>query len=166
MEIRLDLAALALAGDQAGEAAVLARQAAAWYQKRGIPGGESQALSILAESLLRQGLRKEAQAMAAQARVRLDASEDRELRVTVGVQLGKIEAGTGNAAEALRQLRRAVADAASFGLAAAGLEARLALGEVQRGAGDPAAGVTLAAVREEAGTRGFKRLALAAKQGT
>jgi DNA-binding winged helix-turn-helix (wHTH) protein/tetratricopeptide (TPR) repeat protein len=167
MEIRLDLAALALAGGRAGEAAALARQAAAWYQKRGIPGGESQALSVLAESLMRQGLRREAQATAAQARVRLDASEDRELRVTVGVRLGKIEAGTGNAAEALRQLQRTVADAASFGLAAAGLEARLALGEVQRGAGDPAAGATLAAVRKEAETRGFKRLALAAeKKGT
>ena len=139
MEIRLDLAALALAGDQVGEAAVLARQAAAWYQQRGIPGGESEALSVLAESLLRQGLRREAQATAARARVRLDASEDRELRICVSVRLGKIEAGTGNAAEALRQLPRAVADAASFGLVTAGLEARLALGEVQRGAGDPAA---------------------------
>ena len=129
--------------------------------------GESQALSVLAESLLRQGLRREAQATAARARVRLDASEDRELRVAVGVRLGRIEAVTGNAAEALRQLQRAVADAASFGFAAAGLEARLALGEVQRGASDPAAGATLAAVRKEAETRGFKRLALAAeKQGT
>lgn len=162
MEIRLDLAALALAGNQASEAAALARQAVAWYQKRGIPGGESQALGILAESLLRQGLRREAQATAAQARARLDASEDRELRITVGVRLGKIEAVTGNTAEALRQLRRAAADAASCGFAAAGLEARLALGEVQRGAGDPAAGATLAAVRKEAETRGFKRLALAA----
>jgi DNA-binding winged helix-turn-helix (wHTH) protein/tetratricopeptide (TPR) repeat protein len=167
MEIRLDLAALALAGNQAGEAAALARQAAAWYQQRGIPGGESQALSALAESQLRQGLRGEAQATAARARVRLDASEDRELRITVGVRLGKIEAGTGSAAEALRQLQRAVADAASFGLAAAGLDARLALGEVQRGAGDPAGGATLAAVRKEAETRGFKRLALLAeKPGT
>lgn len=168
MEIRLDLAALALAGGHAAEAGVLARQTAAWCQARGIPGGESQALSVLAESLLRQGLRKEAQARAAQASARLDATEDRELRVAVGVQLGRIEADTGNTAEALRQLRRAVADAASFGLVAAGLEARLALGEVQRRAGDPAAGATLAAVRKEAEARGFKRLALAAaeKPGT
>ncbi len=162
MEIRLDLAALALAEGQTGGAATLARQAAAWYQKRGIPGGESEALSVLAESLLRQGLRKDASVTAEQARTRLEVSEDRELRVTVGVRLGRIEAATGSAPEALRQLRRAVADAAGFGLAAAGLEARLALGEVQRGAGDPAAGATLAAVRKEAGTRGFKRLAQSA----
>ena len=45
----------------------------------------------------------------------------------------------GDPGEALRQLRRAVEEAAGLGFVTAGLEARLALGEVQRGAGDPAA---------------------------
>lgn len=162
MEVRLDLAALALAGNQASEASQLARQAAAWYQDHGIPGGEAQAFSLLAEALLRQGLSKEALAAADQARRRLDTSEDRELRIAVGVRLGRIQAATGHSSEALRQLRRAADEAAGLGLAAAALEARLALGEAQRGAGDPAAGATLAAVRKEAETRGFKRLALAA----
>ncbi|PYQ66626.1 MAG: hypothetical protein DMF53_03240 [Acidobacteria bacterium] len=162
MEIRLDLAVLALAGDQASEASLLARQAAAWYREHGIPGGEAQALSLLAEAQLRQGLAKEALAAAEQARGRLDTSEDRELRIVVGVRLGRIQAATGHTAEALRQLRRAADEAAALGLTAAALEARLALGEVQRGAGDPAAGATLAAVRKEAETRGFKRVALAA----
>jgi DNA-binding winged helix-turn-helix (wHTH) protein/tetratricopeptide (TPR) repeat protein/TolB-like protein len=162
MEVRLDLAALALAGNQTSEAILLARQAADWDRSRGIPGGEAQALSLLAESLLRQGNRKEALAAADQARDRLDTSEDRELRISVGVRLGRIQAATGHAAEALRQLRRAADEAAGLGLAAAALEARLALGEAQRGAGDPGAGATLAAVRKEAETRGFKRVALAA----
>ena len=40
---------------------------------------------------------------------------------------------------------------------------RRALGEIQRPAGDPGgAAATLAAVRKEAETRGFKRLAMAA----
>ena len=162
MEIRLDLAVLALARNQASEASLLARQAATWYQAHGIPGGEAQALSLLAEAQLRQGLSKEALAAAEQARGRLDTSEDRELRITVGVRLGRIQAATGHAAEALRQLRRAADEAAALGLAAVALEARLALGEAQRGAGDPGAGATLAAVRKEAETRGFKRVALAA----
>ncbi len=162
MEIRLDLAALALAGNKAGEASDLARQAASWYQARGVPGGEAMALSLLAEALLRQGSRKEALAAAEQARGRLDANEDRELRIAVGVRLGRVQAATGHAAEALRQLRRAADDAEKLGLATAALEARLALGETQRSAGDPAAGATLAAVRKEAEARGFKRLALAA----
>ena len=162
MEIRLDLAVLALAGNQAAEAAQLARQAAAWYRQHGIPGGEAQALSLLAEAQLRQGLAKEALAAAEQARGRLDTSEDRELRVVVGVRLARFLAATGHTAEALRQLRRVAGEAAALGLTAASLEARLALGEAQRGAGDPAAGATLAAVRKEAETRGFKRVALAA----
>ena len=79
-----------------------------------------------------------------------------------GGRLGRIQAATGHAAEALRQLRRAADEASALGLAAVALEARLALGEAQRGAGDPGAGATLAAVRKEAETRGFKRVALAA----
>jgi hypothetical protein len=76
--------------------------------------------------------------------------------------LGKIDAATGNVAAALRQIRRAAEDATGFTLVTASLEARLALGEVQRSAGDPAATATLAAVQKEAETRGFKRLAVAA----
>ncbi|HEY2293331.1 MAG TPA: tetratricopeptide repeat protein [Thermoanaerobaculia bacterium] len=162
MEIRLDLAGLALAENRASEASLLARRAATWYQQHGVPGGEAQALSLLAEAQLRQGLAKEALAAAEQARGRLDTSEDRELRIVVGVRLARFLAATGHTAEALRQLRRAADEAAALGLTAAALEARLALGEAQRGAGDPAAGATLAAVRKEAEARGFKRVALAA----
>ena len=161
-EIRLDLATLAFAGDQAGEAALLARQAAAWYRGRGLAGGEALAQSILAEALLRQGLRREALAAAERARARLETSEDRELRIITGVRLARLAAATGDPGEALRQLRHAVEEASGLGFAAAGLEARLALGEVQRRTGDPAAGATLAAVRKEAEARGFRRLALAA----
>jgi DNA-binding winged helix-turn-helix (wHTH) protein/tetratricopeptide (TPR) repeat protein len=164
-EIRLDLAELALAANQAAEAATLARQAAEWSRSHGVPDGEGRALALLAESLLRQGQRKEALAAAESARARLDASEDRELRVTVGVRLGKIDAATGNAATALRQLRRAAEDATALSLVTASLEARLALSEVQRDAKDPAAAATLEAVRKEAETRGFKRVALAAASG-
>ncbi len=165
MEIRLDLAELALTTGQAAEAAALARQAAAWSKDHGVPDGEARALSVLAEALLRQGERKEALSTADAARARLDVTEDREIRVALGIRLGRIAAATGNTAAALRQLRRAVDDAAGFGLTTAGLEARLALGEAQRGAGDPAAVATLEAVRKEAESRGFKRLAQAAADG-
>jgi tetratricopeptide (TPR) repeat protein len=161
-EIRLDLAGLALAGDRAGEAVALARQAAAWSRAHGLGGGEAVAQSILAEALFRQGMRREALAAAERARAQLETSEDRELRITVAVGLARLSAATGNPDEALRQLRHAAEEAATLGFVAAGLEARLALGDVQRNAGDPAAAATLAAVRKEAETRGFKRLATAA----
>lgn len=158
-EIRLDLAGLALAGKQAAEAAALARQAAAWYRDRNIAGGEALAQSILAEALLRQGMRQEALASAATARSRLEACEDREIRILAAARLARVGAATGNPGETLQPLRQAVAEAATLGFAAAGLEARLALGEIQRRAGDPAANATLAAFHKEAETRGFKRLA-------
>jgi DNA-binding winged helix-turn-helix (wHTH) protein/tetratricopeptide (TPR) repeat protein/TolB-like protein len=161
-EVRLDLAVLDLAEDQAGKAADLARQAAGWYHSREIAGGEAMAQAILAEALLRQGMRQEALVAAAAARARLETSEDREIRLAAGVRLARLAAATADPGEALRQLRRAVDEAAALGLTTAGLEARLALGEVQRGAGDPAAAATLAALRKEAEARGFKRLALAA----
>ena len=67
-EVRLDLAVLALAEEQPGKAADLARQAAGWYHSRQIAGGEGMAQAILAEALLRQGLRQEALVAAAASR--------------------------------------------------------------------------------------------------
>ncbi|HEY0512879.1 MAG TPA: tetratricopeptide repeat protein [Thermoanaerobaculia bacterium] len=164
-EIRLDLAALSLGADQAGEAAAMARQSAAWYHSRGVACGEALSQAILAEALLRQGMRQDASAAAATARARLETCEDRELRIGGAVRLARIEAATGDPAEALRQLRRVVEEAAGLGFTASGLEARLALAQVERSAGDPAAAAAFAAVRKEAETRGFKRLALAAGAG-
>ena len=165
MEIRLIMAAIALAGNQAGEAAVRARQAAAWYQQRA-SGGESEALSVLAESQMRQGLRGEAKATAAR-RASGSTPARTASSASPSVSVGKIEAGTGNAAEALRQLSGAVARRCEpFGLVAACLEARLALGEVQRGGRRSGDRHHLAAVRKDGRGRGFKRLGAGGKQGT
>lgn len=162
MEVRLDLAALALAADRPGDAATLARDASAWFRARRIAGGEVRSLSLLAEALLRSGPREEAYKAAAEARARLETSEDHELRATAAVSLARLAAAAGDREEAFRLLRQAAADAEKTGFAIAGLEARLALGEIQSGLGDPAAGATLAAVRKKAETLGFKRLAVSA----
>ncbi len=162
MEIRLDLAGLALAAGQPGEAALLAGEAAAWYRERGIPGGEAEALSLLAEALVRQGRKEKGRQAAAEARARVEACEDREVRVMVDLRLAQSEIALGQPQEAVELLRHATAEAARSGFIAAGLEARLALAELQRSLKDPAAEAALAAVRKEAKTRGFKRLAAAA----
>lgn len=162
MDVRLDLARLALARDRASEAALLARETAGWYHARGIPGGEIRSWSLLAEALLRQGLGHEAQKAAASARARLAASQDRELRATAAISLARFEAAAGNQQEAFRLLSAAAADAEKSGFAVAGLEVRLALGEIQQALGDARAGATLAAVRKDAEALGFKRLAIVA----
>ncbi|HEY7216163.1 MAG TPA: tetratricopeptide repeat protein [Thermoanaerobaculia bacterium] len=159
MELRLDLAGLALASGRPGEAAPLAGEAAAWYQRSGIPGGEAEALSLLAEALTRQGRKEEGRKAAVEARARVEECEDRAVRVMVGIRLARSEVALGEPREALELLRHATAEAARSGLAAAGLEARLGLAELQRSLNDPAAEAALAAVRKEARERGFKRLA-------
>jgi eukaryotic-like serine/threonine-protein kinase len=160
MEIRLDLAGLALAAGQPGEAALLAGEAAAWFRERGIPGGEAEALSLLAEALVRQGRREQGRKAAAEARATLEGEfEDRQVRVMVNIRLARSEVVLAEPQEAVELLRHATAEAARSGLIAAGLEARLALAELQRSLKDPAAEAALAAVRKEARARGFKRLA-------
>jgi DNA-binding winged helix-turn-helix (wHTH) protein/tetratricopeptide (TPR) repeat protein/TolB-like protein len=55
LEIRLELAHVALAEGHVEEAARTAREAAAWYGNKGVPGGQVRALSLLAEALAAEG---------------------------------------------------------------------------------------------------------------
>lgn len=161
-QVRLELASLALAGNRAGEAALLARESAIWFRARQMSGDEACALSVLAAALSRQGLDAPAREAAGQARARLAATEDRGIRLAVTIRLARLDAAGGKPEEAVQALRQASDEAMRLGLAATELEARLALGEVQRSLGDPMAGAILVAVRRDAEARGFKRLALQA----
>ncbi len=158
-EVRLDLARLELAAGRPADASRLAREVASWYRGRGMDGGEALALAVLSEALLAQGARAEASQAAREARSRLGESEDLKLRIEMAAPLARIDAAGGHAAEALRDLRRAIAEAERSGFIASGLEARLALAQIQRERRDPAGDVLLAAVRHDAETRGFRRLA-------
>lgn len=161
-EVRLDLATLALATDNPGQAALLARESAAWFDARKIPGGDARASAVLAEALAIQGQSTQARTAANRARASLDLTEDRVLSLALAVRLARLEALQGRKAEAVRELRRASEGAAALGLTGIGLEARLALGEVQRSLGDAAAAAILEEVRRDAEARGFKRLAFLA----
>ncbi|HET9213093.1 MAG TPA: hypothetical protein VFR03_21980, partial [Thermoanaerobaculia bacterium] len=55
LEVRLDLARVVLAEGNAEEAARTAREAAAWYGEKGVPGGQVKALSLLADALAAAG---------------------------------------------------------------------------------------------------------------
>jgi DNA-binding winged helix-turn-helix (wHTH) protein/tetratricopeptide (TPR) repeat protein/TolB-like protein len=158
-EIRVDLASLALESGQAGQAALRAREAAAWYRSRGIAGGEALALTVLGEALLAQGLRGDAIHAEAAARARLEASHDLELRLELAGSLARLAAAAGRTGEAVRDLRQAIQEAERLGLVLPALEARLALGQILRGMGDPAGAALLQEVRRNAGARGLKRLA-------
>lgn len=161
-EIHLDLASLAFAAGRFGEAALLARQAVGWFHSHGMAGHEARAQSILAESLSVQGLKTPAREAARQARLRLAETEDRPLALALSVRLARFDAAEGRKGEAAQALRQVSEEAMRMGLLTTGLEARLALGEIQRDLGDPEAGPLLASVRRDAEAHGFKRLALLA----
>lgn len=158
-EVRLDLATIALLQGDFNSSALLAREGAAWYRARNIPGGEARGLGILAECLVSQGQKPQAEEAARYARTRVAATEDRPLRLHLAVRLARLEAAAGHKAEAARELAETNNAATRMGILSAALEARLALGEVQRSLGDPRAAETLEAVRREAEALGFKRLA-------
>jgi eukaryotic-like serine/threonine-protein kinase len=77
MEIRLDLAKVAVATSHTDEAAALASEAEAWFRARGIRCRQSLASALLAEARVRQGRLREARAAAAVARERLADIKDR-----------------------------------------------------------------------------------------
>ncbi|HEX4964947.1 MAG TPA: tetratricopeptide repeat protein [Thermoanaerobaculia bacterium] len=158
-EIRLAFAELALASGHPADAAGLARKVASFYHQHKIDGREAAALALLGEALLDQGLRAEARQAGDEARARLGTSDDLELRLEIAPSLARLTAAGGHPAEALRDLREAIASAERIGLMEPALEARLALGQIQHGLGDPAAGAVLAAVRRDAETHGYRRLA-------
>ena len=161
--IRLDLARLDLATGRPVEAARRSREVAAWAAPRRAVILESEALAVTAEALLRQGDVAGARAAAGQVRARMGRSEDRELRVVLAPALARAETAAGDGPGALRRLRRAVGEAAQLGFVTSGLEARLALAELELRQGDPVkARSALEAVRRDAEARGLRRLAAAA----
>lgn len=166
--VRLDLARVAVSEGRFKEAGRLAGPVADWYGDRGMSDGEAEALSVLADALLRQGSLAEARRAAERARVLLAETADRELRVRAAARLARVEAaaaGLGELRRAAEELRRELAAAQESGLMAAALEARLALGEILLAAGDAAGGrAVLLQARKEAGGRGFSRLAREAGQ--
>jgi DNA-binding winged helix-turn-helix (wHTH) protein/tetratricopeptide (TPR) repeat protein len=156
---RLDLARVELAGGNVPAAVTAAREAAAWFGEHGMRGREAAALAVLAESHLRGGSLAAARQAANQARVQAEKSEDRQLRIAVVTRVARVDAASGNAAEALTALRGVIAEADKAGFVALGLEARLALGEVELAGGDRRGLETLGALRAEATKRGFELLA-------
>ncbi|HEX3129249.1 MAG TPA: tetratricopeptide repeat protein [Thermoanaerobaculia bacterium] len=158
-DLRLDLARLAVSEESFDEAGRLADEVASWCADREMIDGEVEALSLLADAYLRQGRLDDARHAAERARMLLGESADQELRVRAAARLARVDAAAGETGEAAGELWRELEAAQASGLAAAALEARLALGEVLLAAGDATGGrAALLEVRKEAEGRGFARL--------
>lgn len=160
---RLEMARLMLSADRSGEAAVLARDVAAWAAPRSSPWLEAQALAVMAEALLREGRTREAREAGERSRELVRATQDREIALLLTAPLARVDAATGDVDGAIGELNEAIAAAEQSGLVSAALEARLALGEIELRAerGEQ----TLAALRRDAQTYGFKDLVRRAGAG-
>lgn len=164
--VRLDLANLIRLTGNPKEAARLAAEVADWYGRRGMTGFRALALARQAQALLADGRRAPARAAAEQAEMYAEAGEDLDLRLAVATAVAPVRAATGDAAAALDLLHWAIQEAGRIGAVAAGLEARLELGLLQRQTGDlTSAMATLQAVQREAEARGFHWLAKRAAEG-
>jgi tetratricopeptide (TPR) repeat protein len=169
------LAELSLEAGDSGTAAALASQAAEGLRAGGLKDREALAVAVQASALLAQG-DVPGSRQAAERAVQLAAdSEIPFVRLRVAVLAGRVRAASGkpaDAAEALRSLETAAAEAAGAGLAGLRLEALLALGEIELGSGRTETGRgRLREVEQEARAKGYglmaskAQTALASAQG-
>ncbi|HEX4963418.1 MAG TPA: tetratricopeptide repeat protein [Thermoanaerobaculia bacterium] len=163
-EIRLDLVRLDLFAGQPAAAERQAREVAQWYGQRQLLRDQARALALLASALLGEGRSGPAGEAAVQAAALAQPSENPSLQIFVTTGAAPAAALTAPAA-ALDRLRGAALQADRLGLVTAALEARLALGSLEIGAGNTAAGrATLEEVRRAAESKGHKGLAQRAEQ--
>ena len=146
-------AAVAFAERKPAEAAALAADVVRKVSALRLPAQQARAEILLAESLLAQGERAKARASAGQAWSRVRDSQSRLLRMEVGTAYARVTGHT-------EVLPAIISEARSSGAYAPELEARLAQAEL---AHDPA---RLAAIRQEALSRGFRYLARRADESS
>jgi serine/threonine protein kinase/tetratricopeptide (TPR) repeat protein len=161
-ESHLALAGLAIETGDPAAAESTAREQVKTFQDSRTPDKQAVALGVLARALLAQGKAAEARQAADQAVALTEKTQDTTIRLAVIVDASRVRARSGNAgdvADAKRMLQAAVADATKEGLTGLGLEARLALGEIDIAGGDPTARSRVAALQRDAQQRGFALVA-------
>ena len=154
---RLELARLELFAGRPGEALKMAHDIAVWSAPRGFSWVEAEALCVVAEALLQEHRTAEAVKIGERIRKLVDTTQDRELILLTTGPLARIDAAAGEAEQAFRDLRLAIAEAERIGHVAAALEVRLALGEIE--ARERRGDQTLRDLQRDAEAYGFKQLA-------
>lgn len=158
-DVRLDLARLDFIQGKPADAARRAREAAEWFEQRGLTGGQSRALAVVSQALYASGRLAEARQAADQAHAISERSEDLLLQIQVVAAVAPVKAAAGERA-AMGHLRWAITEADRIGGLAIALEARLVLGSLELQHGNQAAArALLEEVRRTAEARGLKGVA-------
>jgi len=150
------LAGLSIEQGRPREAVAPLRAAAEVFRTEQATEKEGAAYSFLAGALLAQGRTAESVEVAGRARTLWTKGQNAHLRLSAAVMQARVRAANGSAVEALSGLVSALAEAAELGLVGAQLEARLAQGEIELGAGRAESGrARLATLEQEARAKGF-----------
>jgi serine/threonine protein kinase/tetratricopeptide (TPR) repeat protein len=154
------LASLSIEEGQPVEAMVPASAAAALFAEEEAMEKKAAAAAVLALALLAQRRTAEAWQAAAEATALAATGQNTHLRLAAALTIARVRAADGQTQEALASLETALAEAARLGLVGAQLEVRLALGEIELGAGEDRSGRSrLVALEQEARAQGFALVA-------
>jgi eukaryotic-like serine/threonine-protein kinase len=153
-QMNVALATVALLEKRYADAAPLAREGAAAYEKANTYGNAAWGESVLARSLLAAGNLAEAQKTVAKAAELLRQTTTQSPRFEVALADSRVKARAGKTAEAINELQTAQASAHKFGYALYELQIQLALGEIELASGSPSARPRLAALEKDARARG------------
>jgi len=157
---QISLATLALEGKKPEDAKKLAQQAVTELADEKDVGGEAQGRGALAMALLDLGDIAGAGTQIEQATTLAQQANDRNLTLMIAIAKARIDAASGKNEDAMKGLASVEKEARAAGLVAIEFEARLALGEVERKAGQTAKSrATLNALAQEAKAKGFNLIA-------
>ena len=154
------LAVLSLEEGHPADSEKLARQAAVEFEKDKSTSLQASAYSVLARALLAQKKLPEAQTVSQQAVELAQKDPYRAPRFDATLARARVLAASGKSEEAIKNLNTMLAETRKFGFVSYELESKLALGEIEIGAGKAAAGkARLEVLEKEASAKGFHLIA-------
>ena len=157
---RVALARLAIQGGDPQASERFARQAASVFSAQKAEDDEAIALTVVAESLMLQGRTATARETIARADALARRSQNRLVRFALGIARARVDAASGNVADARKTLETVIGEAASLGFRGYELEARYALGDIEAVHGDLTAGrARLATLVKDAERLGYLLIA-------
>jgi tetratricopeptide (TPR) repeat protein len=139
-ESQLALALISLEEGRPADAERTVRAAAAEFHEERVPDLEASAYAVLARALLDQHRLTEAHDAAKNATSLVVRTQEPMLKLSVAIADARVRAGDGHAiksdtiAQSLHELEGVLREARRFGFVGLGLEARLAVVEIARGA--------------------------------
>ena len=160
---RMALAALSIEEGRAADAVGAARQAVAFFHAEHDDDAEAEARALLARALLAMRSVSEARQEIARAEMLVEKSQKVLLRNSIAVPAARIRAASkapADVAVAHRALESLLAAAVKRGALTSAFEIRLALGELEMTARNPAvARARLTALERDAQSKGFRLIA-------